>query len=108
MEVDAGLYEGNFSNETMRLQERYTKVKEAVESGVDTYWLSKPLRTGVGRKLNLRLEGGGEGGFRYSASVQYNDVKGVMKGSNRETFNGNVDLDYLKGSLIFRNSLEVG
>ena len=63
LEVDAGLYEGNFSNETMRLQERYTKVKEAVESGVDTYWLSKPLRTGVGHKHNLRLEGGGEGGF---------------------------------------------
>ena len=108
LEVDAGLYEGNFSNETMRLQERYTKVKEAVESGVDTYWLSKPLRTGVGHKHNLRLEGGGEGGFRYSASVQYNDVKGVMKGSNRETFNGNVDLVYELGSLLFRNSLEVG
>ena len=54
------------------------------------------------------LEGGGEGCFRYSASVQYNDVKGVMKGSNRETFNGNVDLVYELGSLLFRNSLEVG
>ena len=66
------------------------------------------MRTGVGHKHNLRLEGGGEGGFRYSASVQYNDVKGVMKGSNRETFNGNVDLVYELGSLLFRNSLEVG
>ena len=108
LEVDAGLYEGKFSNETMRLQERYTRVKEAVARGVDTYWLSKPLRTGVGHKHNLRLEGGGEGGFRYSASVQYNDVKGVMKGSDRKTFNGNVDLVYEFGSLLFRNSLEVG
>ena len=43
-----------------------------------------------------------------SASVQYNDVKGVMKGSDRKTFNGNVDLVYEFGSLLFRNSLEVG
>ena len=108
LEVDAGLYNGTFSNEVMRLQERYTKIREAVERGVDTYWLSKPLRTGVGHKHNLRLEGGGDGGFRYSASVQYNDVKGVMKGSERKTFNGNVDLLYEYGTLLFRNNLEVG
>ncbi len=108
LEVDAGLYNGTFSNEVMRLQERYTRMKEAVERGVDTYWLSKPLRTGVGHKHNLRLEGGGDGGFRYSASVQYNDIKGVMKGSSRKTFNGNVDLLYEYGTLLFRNNLEVG
>ena len=108
LEVDAGLYNGTFSSEVMRLQERYTKIKEAVERGVDTYWLSKPLRTGVGHKHNLRLEGGGDGGFRYSASAQYNDIKGVMKGSDRKTFNGNVDLLYEYGTLLFRNNLEVG
>ena len=105
LEVDAGLYNGTFSSEVMRLQERYTKIKEAVERGVDTYWLSKPLRTGVGHKHNLRLEGGGDGGFCYSASAQYNDIKGVMKGSDRKTFNGNVDLLYEYGTLLFRNNL---
>ncbi|MFR7876237.1 MAG: hypothetical protein ACLU4J_07460 [Butyricimonas paravirosa] len=62
-----------FSNETMRLQERYTKVKEAVESGVDTYWLSKPC-AGVGHKHNLRLARW-EAWFPLFRIVQYNDVK---------------------------------
>ena len=108
LELDAGLYKGTFSNETMRLQERYTRMKEAVEQGVDTYWLSQPLRTGIGQRHNLRLEGGSRDGFRYAATVMYNDVKGVMKGSDRKTFNGGVDLMYEHGNILFRNNLEIG
>lgn len=108
LEKSAGLYSDDWADGEMALRERYTKIKEEVERGVNTYWLAKPLRTGVGHKHNLRLEGGGEGGFRYSASVQYNDVRGVMKGSDRKTFNGNVNLMYQHGQLLFRNNLEVG
>ena len=46
--------------------------------------------------------------FRYSASVQYNDILGVMKGSDRKTFNGNINLMYQQEKLLFRNNLEVG
>ena len=92
----------------MALRKRQARIKQEIERGVDTYWLSKPLRTGVGHKHNLRLEGGGNDGFRYSASVQYNDILGVMKGSDRKTFNGNINLMYQQEKLLFRNNLEVG
>ena len=107
LEYNAGLYEDEWAHFEMELRERYAKIQEEVARGVDTYWLSKPLRTGVGHRHNLRLEGGGEEGFRYAASVQYNDVVGVMKGSDRKTFNGSVDLMYERGKLSFRNNLEI-
>lgn len=108
LEKDAGLYTDEWPHLEMELRERYANIQEEVARGVNTYWLSKPLRTGVGHKHNLRLEGGGEGGFRYAASVQYNDIAGVMKGSDRKTFNGNVNLMYQHKNLLFRNNLEVG
>ncbi len=107
LELDGGLYESNFANMEMRLRERYNSMLENVERGVDTYWLSKPLRTGVGHRHNLRLEGGGAEGFRYAAAMQYNDVKGVMKGSGRNTFSANIDLMYEHNSLLFSNNLEI-
>ncbi|MCI6549296.1 MAG: SusC/RagA family TonB-linked outer membrane protein [Prevotella sp.] len=107
LELDGGLYKSNFSNIEMSLRERYNTMLENVERGVDTYWLSKPLRTGVGHRHNLRLEGGGSEGFRYAAALQFNDVKGVMKGSDRKTFNANIDLMYERNTLLFTNNLEI-
>lgn len=110
LELEAGLFssQGKFANEEMRLRERYNRIRKEVERGVDTYWLSKPLRIGIGHKHNLRLEGGGKEGFRYSASIQYNNIKGVMKGSDRNTFNGGINLMYEHNKLLFRNNLEIG
>jgi len=108
LEENAGLYKDEWAHMEMALRKRQARIKQEIERGVDTYWLSKPLRTGVGHKHNLRLEGGGNDGFRYSASVQYNDILGVMKGSDRKTFNGNINLMYQQGKLLFRNNLEVG
>lgn len=110
LELEANLFtsQGGFANEEMRLRERYNRVREEVERGVDTYWLSQPLRVGVGQKHNLRLEGGGKEGFRYSTSLQYNQINGVMKGSTRRTFNGGVNLMYEYNKLLLKNNLEVG
>ena len=77
-----------------------------VERGVDTYWLSKPLRVGVGHKHSLYLEGGDER-IRYSMDLMYNDVTGVMKGSDRKTFTGGFSLAYRYKNLSFRNQLSV-
>lgn len=83
----------------------YKSVYDAIASGVDTYWLSKPLRTGVGQKHSLSLEGGDER-IRYILSASYNDVKGVMKGSDRSTFNINNTLSYTYRNMIFRNQMD--
>lgn len=86
--------------------EAYQILKKEVESGVNTYWLDKPLRTGIGHKHSLNFEGGDEY-IRYSVDVNYNNVKGVMKGSERETFGGGFTFSYRYKSLLFREQLSV-
>lgn len=93
LERKVGKYDSDNVETSLKLKEYYNAILADVNRGVDTYWLSKPLRVGVGQKHSLRLEGG-EKGFRYATSLQYNQVKGVMKGSDRNTFNGDIKLIY--------------
>ena len=88
------------------LDEAYQVLKKEVERGVDTYWLDKPLRTGIGHKHSLNFEGGDDY-IRYNLNVNYNDVKGVMKGSGRKTFGGEFTLSYRVRNLLFREQLSV-
>ena len=80
-------------------------VYDAIQSGVDTYWLSKPLRTGVGNKHTVQLEGG-DSKVRYLLGASYNNVAGVMKGSSRNTFNINSSLSYTYKNMVFRNLMD--
>ena len=84
------------------LKERYNELYSEVLKGVNTHWLSQPIRTGVGQKYNLRLEGGNEA-FRWGTSLSYNSVMGAMKGSERNTFSGSVTLSYSVKNVIFKN-----
>lgn len=88
------------------LDEQYNDIAANIARGVDTYWLSQPLRTGVGQKHSANLEGGTDE-MRYSASVMYNDVAGVMRQSGRSTVQGNINLSYRYKQWMFRNSLSV-
>lgn len=105
-EKDAGLYEAYYPGTEEGMKDLYNQRLKEVLRGVDTYWLKYPVRTGIGHRHSLRLEGGGDE-FRYAASVAYNNVKGVMKGSERNTFNGNVYLLYKYGNFTFQNDLQV-
>lgn len=110
LERKAGLYYRDWSSTSQTeplLKEAYNERLRQVLNGVDTDWMSKPLRTGVGQRYNLRLEGGSEE-FRWSADAQYNDVEGAMKGSHRRTFNGAITLMYIYKNLTFRNYTSVG
>lgn len=89
------------------LEQYYNQILGLVKSGVNTDWMSKPLRTTADQNHSIRLEGG-DNAFRYSLQGQYNKINGVMKGSGRETVNGTVDLSYRLNRLNFRNSLTVG
>lgn len=102
----SGNGESDRAEDVIRLQRYYNYLLNEVNSGVNTDWLSMPTRTSVGQKHNLRLEGG-DTKFRYAASAQYNDVEGVMKGSNRKTFNGAITLSYLLENVKFRNNLQI-
>lgn len=94
LEYQTGLYTNTLSPTTdLKLKEQYQARLRDVLDGVDTYWLSKPLRTGVGQKYNLRLEGGSEE-FRWGVSLAYNNIAGAMKDSQRNNFNGAITLTY--------------
>lgn len=83
----------------------YKSVYDAIASGVDTYWLKIPTRTGIGQKHSLMFEGGDDK-IRYLLGASYNDVAGVMKGSSRQTFNIYSTLSYKYKSLAFRNQID--
>ena len=78
------------------------KIQSEIERGVDTDWLAQPLRTGVGHRHSVYLEGGDER-IRYGVDLLYNDIRGVMKGSDRKTFTGGFSLSYRYKNLLFRN-----
>lgn len=80
-------------------------VFDAIASGIDTYWLAKPLRMGVGQKHSLALEGG-DSNVRYILGTSFNNIEGVMKGSHRNTFNVNSTLSYTYRNMVFRNQME--
>ncbi|MGL5682099.1 MAG: SusC/RagA family TonB-linked outer membrane protein [Marinifilaceae bacterium] len=106
LEKDAGLYDeyslDNGLDYYLRDQERYNKKLTAVTSGVDTDWLSLPLRTGIGTKHFVSFELGKEP-LKVIADFTYNNIAGVMKGSERNTYAANINVSYRTEKFLFRN-----
>ncbi len=107
-EQAAGIYSYVYARpeDQQALMNLYNQRLIEVERGVDTYWLKYPVRTGVGHRHSLRMDGGDKN-FRYAATVGYNDVAGVMKKSKRENFTGSMFLQYQFGKVSFQNDLSV-
>ena len=103
-ETLAGVYtdKTNDPMNQMRLDDLRNSRLAEIERGVDTYWLSEPIRTGFTHKHNLYAEGGEEK-IRYGIGLSYGNVHGVMKGSGRSTIGGNIDLIYRTGKFQFSN-----
>lgn len=91
----------------LELNAQYNQLKSQVLGGLDTYWLSKPLRTGVGHKHTLSIELGDSRALRALLDFSYNNTAGVMKGSDRTVISGDVNLSYRKKDFLFRNILSV-
>lgn len=86
------------------LDELYAQRLAAVNKGINTYWLSEPLRVGITNGHALYAEGG-DNQMRYGVGLNYKDLDGVMKGSGRNTWGANVDLQYRKGKFNVSNKL---
>ena len=85
-----------------RYMDHYRMVKE----GHDTYWLNEPLRTALTQNHNLYMDGGDQA-FRYGAGLSYGKTEGVMKGSDREVINGNIQLTYRVDNFNFSNQTSI-
>lgn len=89
------------------LDELYYEKLKNVTGGVNTYWLSQPLRTAIGQKHSLYLQGGAEN-FRYGIDVRYQTRPGVMKGSTRDQYSGGMNFSYnLSNRIKFQNELTI-
>ena len=83
----------------------YNRRLQQVLRGVDTYWLSKPLRNVFNHKHSLNVSGGEET-IRYSLDLNYDSNKGVMKGSHRTRAGAGLTIDYRpKSWLQLMNSI---
>ena len=106
IEKDAGLYYDKNLSTLFNLQKDYNKKLAAVVSGIDTDWLSKPLRNGVGTKHGISFEMGNER-LNLIVGFSYNNVQGTMKGSDRTNYEGSVSISYRYKGLNFRDNLTI-
>ncbi|MGY0427246.1 MAG: hypothetical protein ACWIPI_10545, partial [Polaribacter sp.] len=86
--------------------DQYNAILAEVKRGVDTYWLNEPLQVGTTLGHSLYASGG-TGGIRFDLGVNYRNLKGVMIGSNRETWGTNISLLYRKNKLNLSNRLRI-
>jgi TonB-linked SusC/RagA family outer membrane protein len=89
-----------------RNEEKYNQRLADVRSGVNTYWLSDPLRTGLSHRHSLQFSGGNSD-LMFNAALSLGTQLGVMKGSQRETWGGNIGISYRKGKLNLNNMLSL-
>ena len=109
--LQAELLAGKYTNASNAhsqadLTAQYNELFKEVTRGVDSYWMSQPLRIGVGQRHSLMFDGG-DNAMLYSAALSYTDNVGVMKGSDRRTISGNITLSYRVKNFIFRNLLTI-
>lgn len=93
-EKAAGFYERSYVVSVLQAKEAlYNQRLATVRSGVDSYWLSEGLRTGLTHKHNVRATGGDKTMY-YSFGLNYMGNNGVMEGSGRNVLGANINLQY--------------
>ncbi|CAN5726904.1 TonB-dependent receptor [soil metagenome] len=105
----ARLYDPNYNQALSQdqLDAYYYHKKELVAAGVNTYWLSQPLRTAFGQKHSIYIEGG-ENAIRYGLGLRYQTMPGVMQGSTRDRYSTDLSLSYSPGSKFqFKNTVSI-
>ena len=106
-ELLAGLYDGSKQGLPQDEMNSFYYHKYAnVVGGVNTYWLSQPVRTTAGQKHSVNLDGGSQA-FRYGVDLRYQTRPGVMKGSSRDQYSGGMNFMYNLNKFQFRNDLSV-
>lgn len=85
----AGLYKST----TGSLDKSYYEKLALVNSGVNTDWMSKPVRNSFSHSHSLSISGRGSG-LDYNVNANYQDTEGVMKNDGRKRYGMNIYLSY--------------
>lgn len=110
-EKEAGLYtqeitpgyEDNDRREQVELDKAYYNRYKNIVEGVNTYWLSQPVKNAFSHAHSLFVEGGADS-VRYGIDASYNQNKGVMKESGRDRFGLGFSLIYrIKDKITIKN-----
>ena len=101
-EIAAGFYEAETFPELYSKREELLAKEANIARGVNTYWLSQPLRTEFNTQHSLYMEGGAQG-LRYGIDFSYRNDKGVMKESFRKRIGGGFSINYQVKGLSVRN-----
>lgn len=98
--------EGLYPYDDPSAMANYSELRRQVLGGLNTDWLSKPVRMGSGQKhaINVDL---GKDELRTSLNLSYNNNVGVMKGSDRKNLNGDFNLSYVLNKFRFQNRLNL-
>lgn len=103
LEELAGYYD---DKDDVGLQHYYNRVKQEVLSGVNTYWISKPVQTAFAHRHGLNIEGGDQA-LRYKIYLGANFAPGVMKKTDLNTKSGRVDIRYRFNKFLISNQLSL-
>ena len=87
----AGIYDPNNATQ----MNEYNRYMRNILAGVNTYWLSQPLRTAIQNRHSLSVAGGTDI-FRYSLDLSAGFTPGVMKGSANNNKSVNFTMSYRK------------
>lgn len=100
----AGLFTDTSPSRQYTLDQDYARIFNNIQSGVETDWLSKPLRNAFSQSHSLSVDGGEERA-KYNLGVRYGKDAGVMKGSDRSRLSTNFRLSYnVSGKFFVSNS----
>ena len=101
----AGVYKDKDGNigQQRKLDRLYESRHKEVLRGVNTYWLSQPVKNAFSHAHSLFVEGGADN-VRYGIDASYNQNKGVMKESGRDRFGLGFSLIYrIKDKITIKN-----
>ena len=88
----AGFFDSEAPVTYQSLQQEYTEKRNNIMAGVNTDWISLPLRNPFNHKHSLFVEGGSNN-FRFGITMRYDVQNGVMKESGRTRIGSSFMLD---------------
>lgn len=75
-----------------------------VQKGIDTYWMSQPLKSVFNHKHSAYIDGGSDN-FRFGIDLNYTNQDGVMRGSLRNRMGAGLFLSYNYKTLSIQNQV---
>lgn len=103
-EIAAGFYEAKTFAELYSKREELLAKEANITKGVNTYWLSQPLRTEFNTQHSLYVQGGAQG-IRYGIDFSYRNDGGVMKESFRKRIAGGFSVNYQVKGVSISNTI---